>query len=188
MADVADRLVRGLGVRQAQFNIEFFWDRGRDRIWVMRSTRVSATSSPTSTRTSTARTATTCSSISPSVAPRPSKRCRAYKFASSFVLRTFQGKTLTAVPTQGEVERFAAQYDDGRSASTAAKGARSKARCAPWEATATASSTSAPARSSTSSRLQRRSGKLPVSLRLIRSTRVKKGGPHAAEDGKSDYT
>jgi hypothetical protein len=46
--------------------------------------------------------------------PRFAHGAGPYKFAASFVLRTFEGKKLLAVPAPQDVERFAARYDDAR--------------------------------------------------------------------------
>lgn len=42
MREIAARFMRGIGWDQAPFNIEFFWDRDRDRIWLLEvNTRIS---------------------------------------------------------------------------------------------------------------------------------------------------
>ena len=55
MVDVAERLVRGLGIRQAQFNIELFWDEKSDAIRVIECATVNAVTVSTTRRQSRTR-------------------------------------------------------------------------------------------------------------------------------------
>jgi hypothetical protein len=115
MSDVAQRLVKGLGIRQAQFNIEFFWDEKRDRVWVIEiNPRLSYQFADLYENVDGTSSYDVLVDLTLGRKPKFKKGKGAYKFASSFVLRTFQGKTLVDVPTSRDVDAFARQYDDAR--------------------------------------------------------------------------
>ena len=115
MSDVARRLVKGLGIRQAQFNIEFFWDEKRDRVWVIEiNPRLSYQFADLYENVDGTNSYDVLVDLTLGRRPEFEKGKGAYEFASSFVLRTFEGKTLTAVPSPADVEAFARQYDDAR--------------------------------------------------------------------------
>jgi hypothetical protein len=115
MSDIAVRLVKGLGIRQAQFNIEMFYDDAKDRIHVIEiNPRLSYQFADLYENVDGSNTYDVLLDLTLGRRPAFAKGSGAYKFASSFVLRTFQGKTLVAVPGEGDVETFAKQYDDAR--------------------------------------------------------------------------
>jgi biotin carboxylase len=115
MKDVATRLVKGLGIRQAQFNIEFFWDEKRDRVWVIEiNPRMSYQFADLYENVDGTNSYDVLIDLTLGRQPRFRERGGQYKVASSFVLRTFQGKRLLAIPSQSDVDSFAKQYDDAR--------------------------------------------------------------------------
>jgi biotin carboxylase len=115
MSDIAVRLVKGLGVRQAQFNIELFWDEERDRVSVIEiNPRLSYQFADLYENVDGTNSYDVLLDLTLGKKPTFQKGRGRYAFASSFVLRTFQGKRLRAVPSPADVEAFAKQYDDAR--------------------------------------------------------------------------
>jgi biotin carboxylase len=115
MMDIATRLVKGLGIRQAQFNIEFFWDEKRDRVWVIEiNPRMSYQFADLYENVDGTSSYDVLLDLTLGERPRFERRAGRYKVASSFVLRTFRGKRLVSVPSEADVDRFAKQYDDAR--------------------------------------------------------------------------
>jgi hypothetical protein len=115
MRDIAARLVRGLGIRQAQFNIEMFYDAENDTISVIEiNPRLSYQFADLYENVDGTNTYDVLLALTLGERPRFSKGAGAYKFASSFVLRTFKGKRFVAVPSERDVKTFAKHYDDAR--------------------------------------------------------------------------
>ncbi len=115
MTDAAARLVRGLGIRHGQFNIEFFYDAASDALKVIEiNPRLSYQFADMYENVDGANSYDVLIDLTLGRKPQFAKGAGQYKFASSFVLRTFQGKRFAAVPTPADVERFAKQYDDAR--------------------------------------------------------------------------
>jgi biotin carboxylase len=115
MVEIANRLVRGLSIRQAQFNIELFYDAERDTIHVIEiNPRLSYQFADLYENVDGSNTYDVLLCLTLGRRPTFTKGAGAYKFASSFVLRTFEGKRLSRVPGEAEVAAFARQYDDAR--------------------------------------------------------------------------
>jgi hypothetical protein len=115
MSDIAVRMVRGLGMRQAQFNIEMFYDDKRDAIRVIEiNPRLSYQFADLYENVDGANSYDVLLDLTLGRKPAFTKGAGPYKFASSFVLRTFQGKRLSSVPSDADVEKFMQQYDDAR--------------------------------------------------------------------------
>jgi hypothetical protein len=115
MAEIARRLVRGLGIAHGQFNIEMFYDEKSDAIKVIEiNPRLSYQFADLYENVDGANTYDVLIDLTLGRRPRFARGTGQYRFASSFVLRTFQGRRLTAVPAPADVEAFARQYDDSR--------------------------------------------------------------------------
>ncbi len=115
MADIARRLVAGLGIRHGQFNIEMFYDADTGAIRVIEiNPRLSYQFADLYENVDGTNTYDVLLDLTLGRRPTFAKGAGAYKFASSFVLRTFQGKKLVAVPTEADVQAFSRQYDDAR--------------------------------------------------------------------------
>lgn len=115
MTDVAVRLVKGLGIRQAQFNIELFYDAKRDKVSVIEiNPRLSYQFADLYENVDGTNTYDVLLDLTLGRRPSFAKGSGRYKFASSFVLRTFKGRKLKRIPADAEVQAFAARYDDAR--------------------------------------------------------------------------
>ncbi len=115
MTEAAARLVAGLGIRHGQFNIEFFYDEAKDDLKVIEiNPRLSYQFADMYENVDGSNTYDVLIDLTLGRKPKFDKGTGPYKFASSFVLRTFNGKRFAAVPSPADVERFARQYDDAR--------------------------------------------------------------------------
>jgi hypothetical protein len=115
MADVARRLVRGLGIVHGQFNIEFFYDEKLDSVKVIEiNPRLSYQFADLYENVDGSNTYDVLADLTLGRRPKFQKGAGPYKFTSSFVLRTFRGKKLRTVPTPEDVAAFAKQYEDAR--------------------------------------------------------------------------
>jgi hypothetical protein len=115
MASVAVRLVKGLGIRQAQFNIELFYDAEKDAIYVIEiNPRMSYQFADLYENVDGTNSYDILLDLTLGRRPKFTQGAGQYEFASSFVLRTFQGKRFAAVPSPEHVEAFMKQYDDAR--------------------------------------------------------------------------
>jgi hypothetical protein len=115
MIDIAERMVRGLGMRQAQFNIEMFYDAARDAIRVIEiNPRLSYQFADLYESVDGVNSYDVLLDLTLGRRPAFKKGSGPYRFASSFVLRTFRGKRLDAVPAAEDVRAFMEQYDDAR--------------------------------------------------------------------------
>jgi biotin carboxylase len=115
MEEIAARLVRGLGIRHGQFNIEMFYDGRADAIRVIEiNPRLSYQFADLYENVDGTNTYDVLIDLTLGRRPSFKKGAGPYKFASSFVLRTFQGRRLSAVPSPDDVDGFMRQYDDAR--------------------------------------------------------------------------
>jgi hypothetical protein len=115
MAEISARLVRGLGIRHGQFNIELFFDEKRDAIKVIEiNPRLSYQFADLYENVDGCNSYDVLLSLALGRRPAFEKGAGRYRHASSFVLRTFKGKRFASVPSEKEVAAFAAQYDDAR--------------------------------------------------------------------------
>ena len=115
MADIAKKMVRGLGMTHAQFNIEMFYDDKTDAIRVIEiNPRLSYQFADLYENVDRTNTYDVLIDLTLGRRPNFEKGAGRYKFASSFVLRTFQGKKFLDVPGERDIEAFAKQYDDAR--------------------------------------------------------------------------
>jgi ATP-grasp domain-containing protein len=115
MADIATRLVRGLGIRQAQFNIEMFFDARRDKIHIIEiNPRLSYQFADLYENVDGTNSYDVLIDLTLGRRPTFLRGSGAYAYASSFVLRTFKGRRFVAVPSDRDIEAFSRQYDDAR--------------------------------------------------------------------------
>jgi len=115
MADLATRLVRGLGFRQAQFNIEMFYDARKEAIKLIEiNPRLSYQFADLYENVDGANTYDVLLALALGRKPEFRRGAGQYRFASSFVLRTFQGQRLLQVPAEKDVDAFMHQYGDAR--------------------------------------------------------------------------
>jgi biotin carboxylase len=115
MTDIAQRLVRGIGITHGQFNIEMFYDAASDAIRVIEiNPRLSYQFADLYENVDGSNTYDVLLDLTLGRRPTFARRGGAYRFASSFVLRTFAGRRFVAVPSESQVEAFARQYDDAR--------------------------------------------------------------------------
>ena len=115
MALIAKKMVRGLGMTHAQFNIEMFYDEKTDAIRVIEiNPRLSYQFADLYENVDGTNTYDVLIDLTLGRRPTFEKGAGKYKFASSFVLRTFHGKKFVDVPGEKDIAAFAKQYDDAR--------------------------------------------------------------------------
>lgn len=115
MADVARRVMRGMGVTHGQFDIEFFYDAARDAVKLIEiNPRLSYQFADLYEDVDGSNTYDVLLDLTLGRKPTFQKGGGPYKVASSFVLRTFKGRRLRAVPSEADVAAFGRQYDDSR--------------------------------------------------------------------------
>ena len=115
MTDIAKKMVRGLGMTHAQFNIEMFYDDKTDAIRVIEiNPRLSYQFADLYENVDGTNTYDVLIDLTLGRRPTFEKGAGKYKFASSFVLRTFEGKKFVDVPGENDIAAFAKQYDDAR--------------------------------------------------------------------------
>jgi len=123
MREVATRVVRGLGMRRGQFNVELFWDPKRDRLWVIEvNPRLSYQFADLYEKVDGTSSYDVLLDLTLGREPAFRRGAGKYAFASSFVLRAFPGERLPAPPTAADVGAFAEQHPDVRLRIYARKG------------------------------------------------------------------
>jgi hypothetical protein len=113
MLDVTKRVVEGLGFLNGQFNVELFYDRRSDAITVIEcNPRLSYQFADLYEYVDGSNTYDVLLDLTLGRPPSFARRAGEFRVSSSFVLRTFEGKKLTRVPSPQEVEAFRRDYDE----------------------------------------------------------------------------
>ncbi len=115
MTELAKRLVHGLGIEYGQFNVEMFYDAKTDSIRVIEiNPRLSYQFADLYENVDGTDTYGVLLDLTLGRRPRFRKGAGPFKFAASFVLRTFQGRRIVRIPAAEDVARFAERYDEAR--------------------------------------------------------------------------
>ncbi len=115
MQRMAIDLVRALDLRHGAFNVEFFYDETTERIAFLEiNPRVAYQFADLYEKVDGFNLYDIVLALGLGETPQIRRRQGAYRHAASFVLRDFAGNALTAHPSDAELARVRAQYDDAR--------------------------------------------------------------------------
>jgi hypothetical protein len=113
MGDLTRRLVAGIGFRQGQFNVELFYDWKTDKISVIEiNPRLSYQFADLYEYIDGSNSYDVLLDLSRGVRPRFKKGAGPFQVCASFVLRTFAGRRLRAIPSEQDQDRFRSRYDE----------------------------------------------------------------------------
>src|SRR5438093_1826749 len=111
MAELAKCLIRGMGIRSGQFNVEMFYNEKTDEIKVIEiNPRLSYQFADLYENVDGCNTYDILLDLTVGRRPSFTRGAGKYAYAASFVFRTFRGKRLKRVPTSSEVEEFGQRY------------------------------------------------------------------------------
>lgn len=115
MADIARRLMGGLGYDNGMFNIEMTYDQAADRIGIIEiNPRMASQFSDLYEKVDGTNAYTILLDIGAGRAPTPRRRQGAYRFAASCVLRTFEDCLVAGLPSEDQLASLAELYPDVR--------------------------------------------------------------------------
>lgn len=113
MAETVRSLAIGLGFRSAQFNVELFYNRRTDRIYIIEiNPRLSYQFADLYENVDGTNSYDVLLALAAGKRPAFTKGDGPFNHSASFVLRTFQGKKLTALPDPREIEVFNQKYPE----------------------------------------------------------------------------
>lgn len=113
MCELTSAVVRGLGLRHAQFNVELFFDRKRDQLGVIEiNPRLSYQFADLYEYVDGTSTYDILLDLSLGQAPRFEQGAGEFSNSASFVMRTFEGKKLRSVPSAAQVSEFNRRYSE----------------------------------------------------------------------------
>lgn len=106
MKAVAERFMRHVGYDNAPFNMEFFWDRQRDRVWLLEiNTRISESHCDLFEKVDGSSNHEVAVDLALGREPRFRHGAGEFRMAGKFFLRTYGNARVTRVPTTQEVRR-----------------------------------------------------------------------------------
>ena len=112
---IVRKLILGFDYQNGQFNVELFFNQETDQIRIIEiNPRLSYQFADLYENVDGTNSYEVLVSLTLGQKPDFIKNRGAFRFASSFVLRNFKGKKLTAVPDSAEVERFNQKYTESR--------------------------------------------------------------------------
>jgi biotin carboxylase len=115
MCEVATCVVKGLGMRRGQFNVELFWDAARDRLWIIEvNPRLSYQFADLYEKVDGTSSYDVLLDLTLGREPVFRRGAGRHAFASSFVCRAFPGDRLPVPPTAASVGAFAERHPDMR--------------------------------------------------------------------------
>lgn len=115
MADIARRLMSGLGFDNGLFNIEMMYDASEDRIGIIEiNPRMASQFADLYEKVDGTNTYEVLLDLGAGVAPTPKRRQGRYGFAASCVLRTFEDHFVAGLPSEAELGRLALLDPDVR--------------------------------------------------------------------------
>ena len=115
MADIARRLMSGLGFDIGLFNIEMMYDESDDRIGIVEiNPRMASQFADLYEKVDGTNAYEILLDIGTGVAPAPKRREGPYSFAASCVLRTFEDCLVARLPSQDQLASLAELYPDVR--------------------------------------------------------------------------
>jgi len=106
-------IVRGLGIRHGQFNVELFYDRMTDKLGIIEiNPRLSYQFADLYDYVDGSNTYDVLLDLTLGKRPRFESKAGQFEFSASFVMRTFAGKKLRSVPNAGHVAEFNRRYSE----------------------------------------------------------------------------
>jgi hypothetical protein len=110
---VSAEVIRHLGYDNGAFNIEYFYDRGTDRLWLLEvNTRISQSHSDLFRKVDGTTNHQVILDLALGRRPRMPRRRGAYRIAAKLYLREFRDGTVSAVPSPERVREIEARYPD----------------------------------------------------------------------------
>ncbi|MGB6766542.1 MAG: hypothetical protein WBE50_00345 [Methyloceanibacter sp.] len=115
MADIARRVMRGIGFDNGLFNIEMIYDARSDRIAIIEiNPRMASQFADLYEKVDGTNAYEILVDIGTGVRPTPKRRRGPYQYAASWVLRTFQDCLVAALPSVEQIEELERCYPDLR--------------------------------------------------------------------------
>jgi biotin carboxylase len=115
MAEIAARVIEGIGFDNGLFNIEMMYDPGTDRVSIIEiNPRMASQFADLYQKVDGTSSYTVLLDIAQGRAPHFTRRQGRYGFAASFVLRSFEDQVVAALPTEADLERLTDLYPDIR--------------------------------------------------------------------------
>ncbi len=115
MAEIATTLMSGLGFDNGLFNIEMMYDAEADRIGIIEiNPRMASQFADLYEKVDGTNSYAVLLDIGAGRAPRLTRRQGGYPFAASFVLRSFEDRTVARLPSAAELERLEQLHPDIR--------------------------------------------------------------------------
>ena len=115
MAEMARRLMGGLGFENGLFNIEMMYDARQDRIAIIEiNPRMASQFADLYEKVDGTNAYEVLLDIGTGVRPSPKRREGRYPFAASCVLRTFEDYVVAALPSEDKLEELEYRYPDVR--------------------------------------------------------------------------
>jgi len=112
MYEKAQKILSYVGYDNAAFNIEFFWDRKKDKIWLLEiNTRISQSHCDLFKKVDGQLSHKIPLDIALGRRPDLPKRQGDYKLAAKLFLRNFENGTVTNVPNEEQIKRLEEEFD-----------------------------------------------------------------------------
>jgi len=113
MVELTSAVVRSLGIRHGQFNVELFYDRKTDTLGIIEiNPRLSYQFADLYEFVDGSNTYDVLLDLTLGRKPSYASRAGEFSCCASFVMRTFEGKKLRAVPDQAHIDAFNAEYTE----------------------------------------------------------------------------
>ncbi len=111
MAEIGTRVLEHIGFDNSGFNIEFFWDRARDRTWLLEiNTRVAQHHSDLFEKVDGTSNHEVPIKLALGERPEIPMRQGQFRRAAAFFLRAYEDARVTRVPTSAEIEALADRF------------------------------------------------------------------------------
>ena len=109
----AEKLVRRLGLDDTPFNIEMFWNREDDRIWILEiNPRISKSHCPLFRMTAGSSHHEVAIDVALGRRPDFPRQDGSFRVAAKFMPRTYQDATVTRVPTEEDIARVKERFPE----------------------------------------------------------------------------
>ena len=106
MIRIAEKILSSIGFDNSAFNIEYYWDRGRDKIWLLEiNTRVSESHSDIFEKVDGASNQAITVDVALGRDPEFPYQKGEFPRAAKFFWRVFENGVVKAVPTEAEIQR-----------------------------------------------------------------------------------
>lgn len=113
MIQSAEALVRHMGLDDTPFNIEMFWNRDEDRVWILEANpRISKSHCPLFRMTAGSSHHEVAIDVSLGRRPDFPRQDGPFRVAAKFMPRTYQDATVTRVPTAEDVDRMRQRFPE----------------------------------------------------------------------------